>query len=203
MLIYLPSSCISIHKIPDDYVGSITNLQPQQQQEFEQISAPGRQKEYLYSRACCFDLVGPKNTLSKNAFGAPTLQHGFVSISHSNSWIALQHSLDHVCAIDIQTYEPKIDVLAQKFQNTTTDVGFHPKNHTDLNLLWSAKETAFKFYQKGGILFKQHIQVSKTDTYYKGWLLLNVVITKEQSPIELTVGALQTKDFVLTCHIKI
>lgn len=203
MLIYLPTSCISINRIPTDYKGNAALLQPQQLKEFNSITAPGRQQEFLFSRLCCSNLVGPKNTLSKNAFGAPILQNGFVSISHSNEWVAIQYSKNEVCAIDIQTYEPKIERLAPKFYGAATDVGFHPKNSHDLNLLWSAKETAFKYYQKGGILFKQHIYITKTAEFYKGWQLLKATITKETQPIEFTIGALSTEDFVLTCHIKI
>jgi phosphopantetheinyl transferase len=103
------------------------------------------------------------------------------SISHCGDYAAVIVSKDHRVGIDIELVTPKIEKVKEKFLNEDElsamgkgqwSIGnrrlamgnFKEAIHfsqstTQLTLLWSCKESVFKWYGKGGVDFKEHIHL--------------------------------------------
>ena len=99
----------------------------------------------------------------------PNEQYHF-SISHCGDYAAAIVSSDKRVGVDIEIVTPKIEKIKDKFLNSeelTTclpdrqvhDSRFSTNDHQLLTLLWSAKESVFKWFGDGGVDFRQHIQL--------------------------------------------
>ena len=103
----------------------------------------------------------------------PNEQYHF-SISHCGDYAAAIVSKDSRVGIDIEMPMEKILKISKKFLNEKEDSIFNIQ-HSTLNdrlstidyrlttLLWSAKESVFKWYGDGGVDFRKHILLLKND----------------------------------------
>jgi len=108
------------------------------------------------------------------------------SISHCGDYAAAIVSKDKRVGIDVEIPVPKIEKIKNKFLNEeelkkwaigneqlATKYAAHtspPDNYRDTThhsqlttLLWSCKESVFKWYGEGGVDFRRHIQLQKQD----------------------------------------
>jgi len=95
----------------------------------------------------------------------PNEQYHF-SISHCGDYAAAIVSKDKRVGIDIEIPTEKISLIMYKFLSATEHELFHliepDKNRIPFaTLLWSAKESVFKWYGNGGVDFRRHIQLKK------------------------------------------
>ncbi|HEX9509317.1 MAG TPA: 4'-phosphopantetheinyl transferase superfamily protein [Puia sp.] len=95
------------------------------------------------------------------------------SISHCGRYAAAIVSRNSRVGVDIELITPRIEMVAQKFlsgeesQFFNEDYilfleqwGLHGQFHQEfLTLIWSAKETIFKWYGRGELDFKKHMQL--------------------------------------------
>src|SRR6266404_6501027 len=93
------------------------------------------------------------------------------SISHCGDYAAAIVSRDNRVGIDIEIPVDKILKIADKFLNkeeysiintqhsTFNDSRLPTNDYRLTTLLWSAKESVFKWYGDGGVDFKKHIQL--------------------------------------------
>lgn len=109
-------------------------------------------------------------TISYDDFGKPSLNNGwFISISHSNEFVAIIVNKNRNCGIDIEQISSKIERIKHKFLNPT-DL----KNVTsidNLTLYWGAKEALYKYYGKKEVLFIEHLFIedfSDSSDSFKG-----------------------------------
>ena len=108
-----------------------------------------RNKEWLASRLL-LKKINPNTTISYNEFGAPEIDNGqFISISHSKGLVAIIISQQQV-GIDIEEISEKALRVSSKFisKNNLKDL-----TAEKASLIWSCKETIYKWYQKGNIDF--------------------------------------------------
>lgn len=101
----------------------------------------------------------------------PNEQYHF-SISHCGDYAATIVSKDSRVGIDIEIPVEKIVKIADKFLNEKEYSIFNIQHsisddpltthHSLLTLLWSAKESVFKWYGDGGVDFRKHIQLNKS-----------------------------------------
>jgi phosphopantetheinyl transferase len=94
----------------------------------------------------------------------PDEQYHF-SISHCGDFAAAIVSKDRRVGVDIEIPVEKIVKISNKFLNKEEYSTFNIQT-PDLNselptLLWSAKESVFKWYGNGGVDFRKHIQLKK------------------------------------------
>ena len=95
----------------------------------------------------------------------PDEQYHF-SISHCGDYAAAIVSKDRRVGIDIEIPTEKISRIMYKFLSAKEHELFHliqpDKNRIPLaTLLWSAKESVFKWYGDGGVDFRKEIQLKK------------------------------------------
>lgn len=118
----------------------------------------------------------------------PDYEYHF-SISHSKNYAAVIVSKTENVAIDIEILDNKVENILHKFLSesekqkmieTITNKGF---KHLQ-TLLWSSKETMFKFYAKGNVDFKTMLRIdidSLNDTS------INALIDIDKTKISLNI----------------
>jgi phosphopantetheinyl transferase len=92
----------------------------------------------------------------------PDEQYHF-SISHCGDFAAAIVSKNERVGIDIEIITDKVAKIAHKFLNEAEKNAANRQPSTvnrTLTLIWSAKETVFKWWGKGEVDFKEHIQLS-------------------------------------------
>jgi phosphopantetheinyl transferase len=96
-----------------------------------------------------------------DSYGKPHLIDGkYISITHSFTFSALIVSAVPV-GIDIEMNREKIRIIQHKFVNF--ERGFINKNDdyvAQLTVIWGAKESLYKIYPKGGLTFKNDIDIN-------------------------------------------
>ncbi len=85
------------------------------------------------------------------------------SISHCGDYAAAIVSKTNRVGVDVEEPKEKVMRIADKFLSEEEKEIFieqHTMNNVQLTtLLWSCKETVFKWYGDGGVDFKEHIQL--------------------------------------------
>ena len=85
------------------------------------------------------------------------------SISHCSQFAAAIVSSDNRVGIDVEKVSPTIEKIRNKFLSESESAvafeGIEKSGHRlrQLTLLWSAKETIFKWYSLGNVNFREHI----------------------------------------------
>jgi 4'-phosphopantetheinyl transferase EntD len=133
------------------------------------------------------------------------------SISHCGQFAAAIISTGRRVGIDVEYVKPRIQHISQRFLAKEEALFFNEDYQVFLEqwrlkdrmylefltLIWSAKEAIYKWYGKGEIDFKEHIQLEGAITFHENeWLELPFVFSKE-SRIPLTVHAKIFDDWVL------
>lgn len=133
------------------------------------------------------------------------------SISHCGNFAAAIASKSKRVGVDIEIVTPRIQDISKKFvhrdeENFLNDDykeflaqwGLQEKvNMEFLTLIWSAKEAIYKWYGKGELDFKQHMQLSAAITFHEDdWMELPFVFFKD-GIIPIIVHAKLFDDIVL------
>jgi phosphopantetheinyl transferase len=95
----------------------------------------------------------------------PDEQYHF-SISHCGDYAAAIVSKDSRVGIDIEIPTSKVESIMHKFLSREEQQQFFTNrlqtpNSELTTLLWSAKESVFKWYGNGGVDFRKHIQLKE------------------------------------------
>ncbi|MEO7120477.1 MAG: 4'-phosphopantetheinyl transferase superfamily protein [Ginsengibacter sp.] len=92
----------------------------------------------------------------------PILSNGkfHFSISHCGDFAAAIISENETVGIDVEIITPKIDVIKNKFLSQEELKLLPDVNTKFLTLSWSCKEAVYKWFGKGGVDFKEHIQIT-------------------------------------------
>jgi 4'-phosphopantetheinyl transferase EntD len=139
----------------------------------------------------------------------PNEQYHF-SISHCGDYAAAIASSTNRVGIDIEIPSEKIERIAHKFvheeekqwlEKAVNDaLSIHDLSSVNqqlLTVLWSAKETVFKWYSLGGIDFKEHMQLNGIITKTADKIILPFVF-KKQTAILLQVQSVLFDEIVLS-----
>jgi phosphopantetheinyl transferase len=140
--------------------------------EIELISGmnPLRQSHYLACRVLAKSFY-PELIISKDEKGKPHFNNSTVhfSWSHSGNYAAAIFNTEESTGIDIETVQPRILKIEDKFCNTTDKQHIHRTRHVEsLLLIWGAKESMFKHYGKKEVDFKKHMSISAFDIAEEG-----------------------------------
>ena len=138
----------------------------------------------------------------------PNEQYHF-SISHCGNYAAAIVSSTHRVGIDIEIPTQKVERIAHKFIHENEKrflVNGKPlagssSPFTDdrllFTILWSAKETVFKWYSLGNVDFKENMQLRNIIQKQNDSLLLPFVF-KKQETIQLNIAAKVFDEIVLS-----
>lgn len=117
------------------------------------------------------------------------------SISHCGNYAAAIASDQQRVGIDIELVTPRIKLIGPKFLNDEEKLflknyEYLPSLHLELTtILWSVKESLFKWYGDGKVDFKNHIKLAGAVTFHPNeWMDLPFYFAKEH-PVNLIVSA--------------
>ncbi len=143
-------SDISLQYVPDKFLIPV-------------FDHPLRQERKILDRQKDFDAVAycispdySWDDIQKNEFGKPMLRTQHIGISHSHEQLIVGINHENF-GVDIQRVDEKIHRLASKFTNIS-ERNF-ADNEEMLTLIWSAKESVFKFFGHA-VDFSQEMTVS-------------------------------------------
>lgn len=97
----------------------------------------------------------------------------YLSITHSFDYAAVLVSNTHQVAVDFEKYDPRIERVKFKFASDK-ELKFALDDKL-LTILWSAKETLYKFYSKKQVIFKTNLSLEPfvaTDTLIYGNIIM-------------------------------
>lgn len=131
----------------------------------ETLTHEKRQAEWLASRLLAYQVLqhftATTYELRKDENGKPYFYNSnyHISISHTQSQVAVLISDTHQVGIDIETVKPKILRVRDKFLEPLEKqvIG---DDLNKLTIAWSAKETLYKLYGKKNIIFAENLLLS-------------------------------------------
>ncbi len=137
--------------------------------------AKHRQLELLAVRNVLKVLGGKYVKLGYDEFRKPYLleSEGHISISHSKKKVAVFYHKDKQVGLDLEHISPKLMRVREKFCHEK-ETAFCQENLTYLCLVWSAKESLYKFYGKKELEFKEEMLIEKFQLSQKGHFWGNV-----------------------------
>lgn len=108
------------------------------------------------------------------------------SISHCGNYAAAIASKSERVGVDIELVTPRIKSIAPKFLSTEESHFLReweaiPSVHLQLmTIMWSAKEAIFKWYSRGQVDFREHIQLQKIPMIHPNeWIDLPFLFLKD------------------------
>lgn len=117
------------------------------------------------------------------------------SISHCGNFAAAIVSNHERVGVDIELVTPRIKTIGSKFLNAEENQFLKnyehlPGMHLELTtILWSVKESLFKWYGNGQVDFKKHIRLAGTVNFLPNeWIELPFSFTKGRA-VNLTISA--------------
>ncbi len=135
-------------------------LYPSEKEYLRSISSEKRKKQWLATRLLLKHLLGSYSLIFYDKYGRPYLENKSISISHSGSYVALMIA-NKRCAIDIEKISSRVEKLKTKFLSAS-EQNFCIDDKI-CTLLWSLKETAYKYYGRKGLSFVKNIGIKKLD----------------------------------------
>jgi 4'-phosphopantetheinyl transferase len=121
-----------------------------------------RKLEWLAVRYLSREIMGYGGYMFKDTFGKPYWYgtERMISLSHTSGRVAFAVGSAEVIGIDIQVMSDKIMRVAHKFANPDEA---DRTNKEQLHVVWSAKESMYKAYGRGGVDFLNHLRVLPSD----------------------------------------
>ena len=118
-----------------------------------------RLKQWIATRLLLCEFFDNEPIVYDN-LGKPHLNNGwFISISHSNEFVAIILNKDSHCGIDIEKVSEKVGRIKHKYLNTKDLKNITSLEH--LTLYWGAKEALYKYYGKKEVLFIENLFIEK------------------------------------------
>lgn len=130
-------------------------------------------KQKIASRLLIHKIISNDQTivLEKSSYGKLYIKHEpsiFISISHTKGYATAIFSKKPV-GIDIETKFKQIEKISSKFINDK-ELEWIQNSTTYMSLIWGAKESIYKIFEKKELDFKKHLTIIKTGSQIIGHL---------------------------------
>jgi phosphopantetheinyl transferase (holo-ACP synthase) len=133
-------------------------------EEMEKVNSfrlESRKKEWMAVRVLVKELLGEYHRILYTQTGAPFFEDiDFrIGITHSNGYAGVSIGNTGV-ALDMEKATPRIERVYQRFVNDA-EMSFieQDKRVEYFNLIWTAKETLFKLYDRSDVVFKENLNI--------------------------------------------
>ena len=182
----------------EDELLRLRPLSEKEKDYFTSLKNNKRRKEWLANRILLEHLIGKKFSLNYLSNGKPVLLNPklFLSISHSNNFVAVFVSNNREIGIDIEQIKETIGLLKDKFLLPEESQLIDVSNSRLLHIYWGAKEAMYKMYSSSRPLFTEHLSVFCID-YQKGTAIGK--IKKENLDTTVNIIFQQIEDNMLIC----
>lgn len=131
------------------------------QATFERFKNKSRQAHWLSYRLAIRQLLGDPKDLEfyYDPFGKLHFRnHDYnLSVTHSGDYSAVILNNRHCVGIDIEQINTRINNVSLKFLSVEELTKVDENNYALLTMLWSAKETLYKLFGKGELVFDKNI----------------------------------------------
>tara|TARA_R110002124_G_scaffold119772_1_gene277565 strand:- start:227 stop:856 length:630 start_codon:yes stop_codon:yes gene_type:complete len=157
-----------------------------------------RKREVIAVRLLLQQMTSSNETISYYPDGSPFLEsHNFhLSISHSKDFAALYLSKYDRVGVDIQIIKSSVLKGLDFYINETEKRWVDISDKIQLNLIWSAKESIFKFYGDAHLDFKQNIKINPFETEQFGTLVAYIENTNQLLQVQVAYEIME--NYVLT-----
>lgn len=143
-----------------------------------QTTTPKTNLHWLASRAALsthfgFDAVV---VINKDIYNRPSMtvngEKYHLSITHSSNYAAVMFSKFRNVALDLEKVDARVGRVAHKFINSAEEEMLQQTKNLihDQTLIWSAKETLYKFYGQKELDFKKHMTIFTQQPQLRGCL---------------------------------
>lgn len=130
------------------------------------IKLTERRKQKLITGILAEIIAGKHCKILYTDAGKPFIDQfpGNISVSHGGNYVGLIYHEKLAPGIDIEVPSERIRRIAPKFINNEEELWLEasPSIH-HLHLIWGVKESLFKSYGGGGIIFKAHLLVHQPE----------------------------------------
>lgn len=148
-----------------------------------EIKNENKKLQWFATRHLVNEMRGEFSEIEKDATGRPFLKNStqHISISHTSAFAAAVLSKKFPVGIDLEIVNSKVERIAHKFLRQDEINSIHPDEKIEkLILYWSAKETLYKLYGKGGIEFTSQLLIEPFDLKKGGELKAEIIATDWQ-----------------------
>lgn len=143
-----------------------------------QTTTPKHSLHWLASRAAITTHFGLDAVviINKDIYNRPSMlvdgEKYHLSITHSSNYAAVMFSKFRNVALDLEKVDERVGRVAHKFINSAEEeMLLKSKNIIhDQTLIWSAKETLYKFYGQKELDFKKHMTIFTQQPQLRGCL---------------------------------
>lgn len=158
---------------------------------FGSFKSEKRKAEYYFTRVLwrSFGLTG---RIEYDELGRPTVENGYVSISHSRDLILIGYHPDHPVGVDAEYISSKIKLIREKFIDEDDRQFLDFESLRDLTIVWSIKEAVYKMERIPGLSFAQNIHVNVSSN------VPEVIVIKGRERHIYQFSYIARPDFVLT-----
>ena len=120
-----------------------------------------KKKEWLACRNMLKMILNEAPEIYYNVNGKPFLKNNSfsISMSHSGNYAAVYLNQNDFAGIDIQKIKPSISAAADFFLNDNELTWANPHDNLQMHVMWSAKESAFKYFGVPELDFKNDIKL--------------------------------------------
>ena len=200
------SSTIAIWKVEEsvDELRALLSNFSFYEEGYARISSDKRKLEWLAVRVLLKELCGEEKEIAYHPSGKPYLADGdaFISISHTQGYVAVAYSKCHEVAVDIEQYGTRVKRVAHKFIREDEQVSIQTENEIYAMLLhWSAKETMFKLMDESGVDFREHLHIHPFVPSSEGVMEAEEYLTDRNQHFQISY--LTHPEYVLTYTIKL
>lgn len=165
----------------------------------EQTTSPRHSLHWLASRAAITTHFGLDAVviINKDIYNKPSMlvngEKYHLSITHSNSYAAVIFSKFRAVAVDLERIDDRVGRVASKFMNAAEEELLQQSTNLihDQTLIWSAKETLYKFYGQKEVDFKKHMTIFTSGPQLRGCL-------HKHTPLFYDMHLALVDDYILT-----
>ena len=151
-----------------------------------------RLKQWLATRLLLNEFFENTN-ITYDDLGKPHLDNDwYISISHSNEFVAIILNKENHCGIDVEKITPKVDRIKHKFLNPL-DLKI-VTSLKQLTIYWGAKEALYKYYGKKEVLFIEHLFI---ENFKESVLSFNGRISIPDFKKEIPMSWEKIEDYIL------
>ena len=136
-------------------------------EESYQFKSSKRRREWLVVRLLLNELLGSSASISYHPSGRPFLVDSMysISVSHTDSYVALIVSKKAKVSIDIEYISTRINRITRRFLRSDESFALAENKLLSNLLIWCSKELLFKLIDQSNIDFNYYLKFYDNNTY--------------------------------------
>ncbi|KQS34169.1 4'-phosphopantetheinyl transferase superfamily protein [Dyadobacter sp. Leaf189] len=177
---------------------SLVNLPEEAFAQLKSISKDKRKQEWLACRMLIQELTSRPPVVRYDTNRKPHIPDSSyqLSMSHSGDFAAIYLADEQLVGTDIQQMKPSISKGIDYFLNEEEQQWINAADNLLLHLIWSAKESAFKYAGDAELDLKKHITIKPFKSNQNG--RFEVLLASKGTNQTLPVAYDTFEDYVLT-----